>query len=102
MTKSKYIEMLIQDNETEKEPTKILYADVIDCADIALSQTPETFEIDASIGLKDLYAEIESAGKKSAAHCVGPFEAAELIAKKLGTTYTRKSRTKVIKFADFL
>lgn len=104
MLKKEYIELLLKDNETTGTKQK-LYADIIDCTEIALSQTAEHFEIDSSIGLEKLYAEIEKAGRKSPNHCVGPFEAAELIAKLLGTTYTRASKRKeqkIVNLEDFL
>lgn len=104
MLKDEYIEMLIQDNETTGGKKK-LYADVIDCTEIALSQTPNHFEVDPSIGLEKLFEVIEAAGRNSPSRCVGPFEAAELIAKLLGTEYVRASRrkeTKIVNLEDFL
>ena len=97
MKKNEYIEMLIQDNETESKEFKGLYDDVIDCTDIALSQEPDTFEVDSKIGLTELLKIISDEGVKRSREnkcvgSVGPFEAAELIAKKLGATYTRPSR----------
>ena len=109
MNKRDYLEMLVQDNQTTKESLKKLYNDVIDCTEIALSQMPESFQIqDTSIGLKELFAEIEKTGKTCASHCVGPFEAAELIAKKLGATFVRASmrvvpeERKIVKLEDLL
>lgn len=104
MLKDEYIEMLIQDNETTGDKKK-LYADVIDCTEIALSQAPNNFEVDPSIGLEKLFKVIEDAGRNSSSHCIGPFEAAELIAKLLGTEYVRASRrkeTKIVNLEDFL
>ncbi|MBS1362746.1 MAG: hypothetical protein HPY96_00720 [Bacilli bacterium] len=103
MKKNEYIDLLLKDNETSGAKQK-LYLDVIDCTEIALSQTSDSFEIDASIGLEKIFKVIEDAGRKSSNHCVGPFEAAELIAKLLGTTYTRASRRKeqkIVKLEDF-
>lgn len=104
MKKSEYIELLLKDNETSGSKQK-LYSDVIDCCEIALSQTSDNFEIDSSIGLEKLFSVIEAAGRSSTNHCVGPFEAAELIAKLLGTTYVRASRRKeqkIVNLDDFL
>lgn len=107
MKKQEYIEMLIQENNEEKN--KKLYADVIDCLDIALSQESDSFEIkDTSLGLKELFAIIESASKKSHSNCVGPFEAAELFAAKFGAKYIRLSRRassndiSIVNLEDFL
>lgn len=108
MNKHEYIQLLITDNETSGNK-KALYNDVIDCVDIALSQTSNDFEIDSSIGLEALFAEIEKKAKenqKNNVGCVGPFEAAALIAKKLGTKYeriTRKaaSNNGIVKLEDF-
>lgn len=94
MKKHEYIQLIITDNETSGDK-KALFNDVIDCVDIALSQTPSDFEIDSSIGLEALFAEIENKAKENQKNnigCVGPFEAAELIAKKLGTKYERITR----------
>lgn len=93
MRKDEYIDLLIKDNRTSGDRQK-LYADVIDCTDIALSQMPSDFEVDSAIGLKELFADIEKAGRASPNRCVGPFEAAEIIAKKLGATYVRASMRK--------
>lgn len=97
MKKHEYIQLLITDNETSGDK-KAIYNDVIDCVDIALSQTSNDFEIDSSIGLEELFAEIEKKAKENQKNnigCVGPFEAAELIAKKLGTKYERITRKAV-------
>lgn len=94
MKKAEYIQLLITDNETSGDK-KAIYNDVIDCVDIALSQTPNDFELDGSIGLETLFAEIEKKAKENQKNnigCVGPFEAAELIAAKLGTKYERITR----------
>ena len=105
MNKIEYIEFLINSN-LENTKNKKLYDDIIDCIDIALSQTSIDFEIDSSISLEELYKVIENVGKNSISKSVGPFEAAELIAKKLGTKYTRSSRkqttNKIINLEDFL
>lgn len=108
MKKHEYIQLLITDNETSGDKKEI-YNDVIDCVDIALSQTANDFEIDSSIGLEALFAEIEKKareGKKNGVSCVGPFEAAELIAKKLGTKYERithkaTSNNGIVNLEDF-
>lgn len=104
MKKDEYIQALIVDNTTTGDKQK-LYFDVIDCTEIALSQSPADFEIDATIGLEELFKVIENAGRKSVNHCVGPFEAAELIASRLGTQYNRASKRLsigTINLEDFL
>lgn len=89
MNKLDYLKMLIQDNETEKQPTKELHESVIECTIEALSQSGDDTEVDQSVGLGDLFQIIEEAGRKSSAKCVSPFAAAELIAKRLGVEYKR-------------
>lgn len=89
MKKLDYLKMLIQDNETEKQPTKELHESVIECTIEALSQSGDDTEVDQSVGLGELYKIIEDAGRKSSAHCVPPTVAAELIAKRLGVEYKR-------------
>ena len=95
MRKAEYINHLLIDNQTTGDKSE-LYADVIDCTEIALSQTADNFEIDDSIGLEGLFAVISKAGQSAKNKCVGPFQAAELIATKLGTTYQRATK----KFAE--
>ena len=106
MKKKEYIEMLLQDIETEEKVKKELFKEVVDCAEIALSQTSDNADINAEIGIKELWKVIEDEGRKSKAHCVGPFRAAELIAEKLGVTYLRASkriaRKQVKSLEDFL
>lgn len=101
MKKQEFLQMMLQDNETEQEPKKTLFADVIDCMDIALSQTPDTFEISADKTLQGAWALIEKRGneKRSGNNtpCVGPFEAAEIIAEYLGTKYERASKRLAVK-----
>ena len=89
MRKNEYLMMLCQDNETEKEPIKELHEAVFECAVEALSQMGDDFEVDAKVGLPELYKVIEAAGKGTKAQCVSPFRAAELIAEKLGAHYKR-------------
>lgn len=92
MKKDDFLQMMWQDNETESEPNKTLYADVIECMDIALSQSSDTYEVPENKTVKEAYALIEKRGKESKARCVGPFEAAEILAEYLGTKYVRPSR----------
>lgn len=86
MKKNDYLKMLIQDNETEKQPKKELYEAVIECTIEALSQTDDNFEIDHTIGCAELFEVIR---KNQSGGCVSPFKASELIAAKLGVSYTR-------------
>ncbi len=97
MNKQEYIEMLCQDNETQREPIKTLYADVIDCVDISLSQMPSSFEIGNQLSLQDLYKLMENKARElhdtnDGVTSVGPFMAAELFANAFGAEYQRASR----------
>lgn len=92
MKKEEFLKMMVQDNETEKEPLKSLHADVIECMDIALSQESHDFEVDNNKNVKDAYKEIESFAKKNNRKSVGPFESAEIIAKYLGANYVRATK----------
>lgn len=87
MRRDEYLQMLYQDNETEDEKKKELYAAVLECTVESLSQESENFEVDQSIGLGELYQLIETEGRKKGV--VSPFRAAELIAEKLGAKYKR-------------
>ncbi len=108
MKKQDFLKMMVQDNETEKPGQKELYADIIECMDIALSQMPDDFEIDNNKNVKEAYAEIEKFAKENKRRSVGPFESAEIIAKYLGATYIRASRkyateaTTKVSLEDFL
>lgn len=85
MNKIEFIKMLQQDNETQTEPKKSLHAQVIDCTIIALIDEAADFEIDATVTADSLFKLIEKQAKSTASHCVGPFQAAKLIAEHLKT-----------------
>lgn len=111
MKRDEFLQMMRQDIETEKEPYKRIYADVIDCMDIALSQTPDTFEIPENKTVKGAFECIEKRAKERKSGnmaCVGPFEAAEIIAEYLGTKYERASKrfapkpTATVNLDDFI
>jgi len=85
MNKIEFIKMLQQDNETQTEPKKSLHAQVIDCTTIALIDEAADFEIDATVTADSLFKLIEQKARSSSAHCVGPFQAAKLIAEHLKT-----------------
>ena len=93
MNKTEFIKMMVQDNETQSDKgKKALYADVIDCMEIALSQSPEAVEIDSAKNLKDAFAIIQKEGQSAPGRCCGPFRAAELLAEYLGVKYVRASK----------
>lgn len=95
MNKNEFLKMMCQDIETEKEPQKTLYADVIDCMEIALSQVSDTFEVPADKTVKGAFEKIEEFAKKNRqgnVGCVGLYEAVEIIAKYLGVKYERVSK----------
>lgn len=85
MKKVEFIKMLQQDNETQTEPKKSLYAQVIDCTVIALLDETSDFEIDATVTADSLFKLIEKKARETKKNCVGPFEAAKLIAEHLKT-----------------
>lgn len=89
MKKGEYLKMLLQDVEGEKQPEKELYEAVLECTAEALSQSHEDFEVDAKIGIDELWKTILDKGRESKVKCVSPFRAAELIAEKLGAHYAR-------------
>lgn len=108
MKRREYIEMLMQDIETEAEVNKRLYADVIDCVDIALQGENDDFEVDDKISVQELYKDIENKARTEKLKCVGPFEVAEMFAKKFGTSYKRLSaqirpdNSKMVNLEDFI
>ncbi len=85
MNKIEFIKMLQQDNETQTEPKKSLHTQVIDCTIIALIDEAADFEIDATVTANSLFKLIEKQARSNASHCVGPFQAAKLIAEHLKT-----------------
>lgn len=85
MKKVEFIKMLQQDNETQVEPKKSLYAQVIDCTVIALLDETSDFEIDATVTADSLFELIEKKARETKKNCVGPFEAVKLIAEHLKT-----------------
>ena len=93
MKKADFIKMLLQDNETELEPKKTTYAQVIDCTVIALIDEAPDFEIDSTVTCESLFKLIKhKAFENQGAPCVGPFEAAKLIAEHLNTENDGVSR----------
>ena len=92
MKRDEFIAMMWQDIETEKEPKKSLLSDVVDCMDIALSQSQSDFDVPADKTVQGAWELIEKRGREKKAKCVGPFEAAEIIAEYLGTKYERASK----------
>ncbi len=95
MKKDEFLKMMFDDIATETEPQKSLYTDVIECMDIALSQTPAAFDVPADKTVKGAFELIEKRGKerqKNGIACVGPFEAAEIIAEYLGAKYVCASK----------
>lgn len=108
MKKREYIEMLMQDIATETDENKRLYSDVIDCVDIALLGEHDDFEIDGNISVRELYKDIENKARKEKLQCVGPFEVAEMFAKKFGASYKRitavirEENSRMINLEDFI
>ena len=108
MKKREYIEMLMQDIATETDKNKRLYSDVIDCVDIALSGEPDDFELDGKISVRELYKDIENQARTEKLQCVGPFEVAEMFAKKFGASYKRitavirEEYSRMINLEDFI
>ena len=101
MKKNDYIEMLLTDLIGLDDKKKKLYSDVIDCVEISLSKESDNFEVDPSISLDELFKLIELHAKENSVRCVGPFEAAELFAKKFGSSYQRISKQIEFKLEDF-
>lgn len=89
MKRDEYLKMLLQDVEGEKDKEKELHEAVLECTAEAVSQISPDHELDAKIGLPELWEEILKEGKASKAQCVSPFRAAEIIAAKLGVQYVR-------------
>ena len=83
MKRDEYLKMLLQDVEGEKEPEKELYEAVLECTAEAISQMLPDFEVDAKIGIDELWKAIRDKGRESKAKCVSPFTAAEIIAENL-------------------
>ena len=109
MKKNEYIDMLIADNQTEdNEGQKKLNEDIIDCVYISFAEENNDFEVDSKISLDDLYKIIENRARKLRLKCVGLFEAAELFAKKFGSSFNRPSKrpaeakSKRVNLEDFL
>jgi len=87
-----FVEMMKQDNETRPSRKK-LFADIIDCMEIALSQASDDVEVDGSKTLDEMYKLIgEKAREKGNDGCCGPFMAAEVIAKYLGVSFVRNQK----------
>lgn len=93
MRKDEFLRMMVQDNATEPDKNKkALYADVIECMDIALSQSPADTEIAEDKTVEGAYKTVEEFARKNNRRAVGPFESAELIANYLGVKYERATK----------
>ena len=93
MRKDEFLRMMVQDNETESNKNKkALHADVIECMDIALSQSPADTEIAADKTTEGAYTVVEEFARKNNRTSVGPFESVELIAQYLGVNYERATK----------
>lgn len=93
MNPTEFLAMMAQDNATQPDKAKqTIYADVIDCMDLALSQSPSNVEIAPDKNLKDAFALIEKDARGSGGNCCGPFRAAEVLSKYLGVKYCRASK----------
>lgn len=108
MKRREYIEMLMQDIVTETDENKRLYSDVIDCVDIALLGEDDDFEVDGNISVRELYKDIVNKARTEKLKCVGPFEVAEMFAKKFGASYKRitavirEENSRIINLEDFI
>lgn len=93
MRKDEFLKMMVQDNTTEPDINKqALYADVIECMDIALSQSPADTDIADDKTVDGAYKVVEEFARKNKRNAVGPFESAELIACYLGVKYERATK----------
>lgn len=90
MKKQEFLKMMSEDIVTASN--KAVLADVIDCMELALSQTSDSAEIESNKTAKEAFEFIEEYAKEKKSNCVGPWEAAEkVIAPYLGVKYTRLS-----------
>ncbi len=92
MRKDEFLRMMVQDNETVSDPQKSLYADVIECMDIALSQSPADTVIADDKTAEGAYKTVEEFARKNNRKSVGPFESTEIIAEYLGVKYERATK----------
>lgn len=63
MRKDEFLKMMVEDVETQSEPKKSLYMDVIECMDIALSQSPDSFDVPPDKTVSGAFELIEKRGK---------------------------------------
>lgn len=90
MKKQDFLKMMVEDTVTASN--KEILADVVDCMELALSQTPDSAEIDPGKTPAEAYKLIEQHARASRHNSVGPWEAAEkVIAPYLGIKYSRLS-----------
>ncbi len=90
MNKNEFLKMMFEDIATESEPEKTLYTDVIECMDIALLQTPITFDVPSDKTVKgafEIMKKIAKERQKNGIVCIGPFETVKILAEYLGTKY---------------
>lgn len=110
MKKQAFLTMMIQDVSAMPDNKKRNLAEIIDCMEIALSQTGESTDIDPHKNAEEACALIEKYAKEEfdkdrSIKFIGPFEAAEkVLAPYLGVTYVRTSRKvdSLIDLNDFI
>ena len=112
MILTEFITMMVQDNETQSQPKKDLYNDVIDCMRVVALQNDADAEVDNSKTCEGAFSEIQNYAQSRKSNSTGIFAAMSIVAKYLGLKFDKerlmvpieqaKAKQNVVNFEDFL
>ena len=90
MKLTEFITMMVQDNETQSQPKKQLYSDVVDCMRVVALQNDGSAEVDNKKTCEGAFAEIQKFARDNNSNCTGIFAAMDIVAKYLGLQFDKE------------
>lgn len=82
-----FITMMVQDNETQSEPTKQLHNGIIGCLKIVALQNDPNTEIDAKKTLEDAYKHLCKKAQEKRTQCYDDTQAMPIFAEYFGLKF---------------
>ena len=90
MKLTEFITMMVQDNETQSQPKKQLYSDVIDCMRVVALQNDGAAEVDNKKTCDGAYQKIKKHAHDMKSESTGVFAAMDIVAKYLGLQFDKE------------
>ena len=90
MNITEFITMMAQDNETQSQPKKDLYHDVIDCMRVVALQNDADGEVNNSKTCEGAFSEIQKYAQSRKSNSTGIFAAMDIVAKYLGLRFDKE------------